>query len=70
MAVLVTGGAGYIGSHMVYRLLESGEHTVVLDNRAPASKKTCPLTVNRSKGMSLMKRRRFRGCFDPALMTQ
>jgi len=32
MTVLVTGGAGYIGSHMVYELLDSGEHVVVLDN--------------------------------------
>jgi UDP-glucose 4-epimerase len=32
MAVLVTGGAGYIGSHMVLALIESGETAVVLDN--------------------------------------
>ncbi len=32
MSVLVTGGAGYIGSHMIKRLLEEGEHVVVLDN--------------------------------------
>jgi UDP-glucose 4-epimerase len=32
MTVLVTGGAGYIGSHMVYALLEAGERVVVLDN--------------------------------------
>lgn len=31
MTVLVTGGAGYIGSHMVWSLLESGEDVVVLD---------------------------------------
>ncbi|MDK1374539.1 MULTISPECIES: UDP-glucose 4-epimerase GalE [unclassified Sinorhizobium] len=31
MAVLVTGGAGYIGSHMVWRLLDAGEDVVVLD---------------------------------------
>jgi UDP-glucose 4-epimerase len=32
MTVLVTGGAGYIGSHMVLELLDSGENVVVLDN--------------------------------------
>ncbi|RWC96555.1 MAG: UDP-glucose 4-epimerase GalE, partial [Mesorhizobium sp.] len=31
MAVLVTGGAGYIGSHMVWELLDAGESVVVLD---------------------------------------
>lgn len=32
MAVLVTGGAGYIGSHMAWRLLDAGERVVVLDS--------------------------------------
>jgi UDP-glucose 4-epimerase len=32
MTVLVTGGAGYIGSHMVYELVDAGETVVVLDN--------------------------------------
>lgn len=32
MTVLVTGGAGYIGSHMVLRLADSGQDVVVLDN--------------------------------------
>lgn len=32
MAVLVCGGAGYIGSHMVAELIEKGEEVVVLDN--------------------------------------
>ena len=32
MTVLVTGGAGYIGSHMVHRLCDAGETVVVLDN--------------------------------------
>jgi UDP-glucose 4-epimerase len=32
MAVLVTGGAGYIGSHMVYELVDAGEQVIVLDN--------------------------------------
>ena len=32
MTVLVTGGAGYIGSHMVLELLDAGQSVVVLDN--------------------------------------
>jgi UDP-glucose 4-epimerase len=32
MAVLVTGGAGYIGSHMVLALVDAGEDVVVLDD--------------------------------------
>jgi UDP-glucose 4-epimerase len=32
MTVLVTGGAGYIGSHFVYMLAEAGESVVVIDN--------------------------------------
>lgn len=32
VTVLVTGGAGYIGSHMVLELVDKGERVVVLDN--------------------------------------
>jgi UDP-glucose 4-epimerase len=32
MTILVTGGAGYIGSHMVHELVDAGERAVVLDN--------------------------------------
>ena len=32
MAVLVLGGAGYIGSHTVYELIAAGRDVVVADN--------------------------------------
>ncbi len=32
MAILVTGGAGYIGSHIVYALMAQGREAVVVDN--------------------------------------
>jgi UDP-glucose 4-epimerase len=32
MSVLITGGAGYIGSHLVWRLVEAGETVVVIDD--------------------------------------
>ncbi len=32
MTILVTGGAGYIGSHMVHELVDAGERVVALDN--------------------------------------
>ena len=36
--ILVTGGAGYIGSHTVLQLLENNNKVVVLDNLCNSSK--------------------------------
>ncbi len=40
MAILVTGGAGYIGSHTCVELLEAGYDVVVVDNLCNSSKKS------------------------------
>jgi UDP-glucose 4-epimerase len=32
MTILVTGGGGYIGSHMAHALVDAGEPVVVVDN--------------------------------------
>ncbi len=39
MALLVTGGAGYVGSHMVLALIEAGEQVVVLDDLSTGLKR-------------------------------
>jgi UDP-glucose 4-epimerase len=40
MAILVTGGAGYIGSHTVLELLERGDEVIVVDNLSNSSKES------------------------------
>lgn len=43
MRVLVTGGAGFIGSHMAERLLDEGHDVIVLDNESTGSRENVPL---------------------------
>src|SRR5690242_21043593 len=45
MTVLVTGGAGYIGSHMVHALADAGESVVVLDNLSTGFRSALPSTL-------------------------
>ncbi len=48
MRVLVTGGAGYIGSHTVLALLERGDDVIVVDNFANSS----PVSLERVAGIA------------------
>jgi UDP-glucose 4-epimerase len=45
MTILVTGGAGYIGSHMVHELVDAGEPVVVLDNLSTGFRFLLPSAV-------------------------
>src|SRR5580700_3983891 len=60
MTVLVTGGAGYIGSHMVYELADAGERVVALDNLSTgfdwAVAKGVPLVVGETGDQALVAR--------------
>ena len=48
MAILVTGGAGYIGSHTCVEILNAGYEIVILDNFY----NSCPESLNRIKELS------------------
>jgi UDP-glucose 4-epimerase len=58
MSILVTGGAGYIGSHMVHDLADAGERVVVLDNLSTgfdwAIRKGVPLVVGDTGDQNLV----------------
>ena len=41
MTILVLGGAGYIGSHTVYELIEAGEDVVIADNLETGHVEAC-----------------------------
>src|SRR5208282_4082397 len=60
MTILVTGGAGYIGSHMVLALIEAGERVVVLDNLSTgfawAVAKGVPLVIGDTGDQALVAR--------------
>lgn len=45
MSVLVTGGAGYIGSHMVHHLRDQGEKVVVVDSLRTGFREAVPSGV-------------------------
>ena len=48
--VLVTGGTGFLGSHLVDRLVEKGHDVVVMDNGSRSSLERCPPGVRLIEG--------------------
>lgn len=52
MSILVLGGAGYIGSHAVYQLIDRGEHVVVVDSLETGHQEAIPLKLLFIKGIS------------------
>ena len=60
MTVLVTGGAGYIGSQMVHELADAGERVVVLDNLSTGHRwavaESVPLIVGETGDQPLVTR--------------
>lgn len=61
--VLVVGGAGYIGSHMVLMLIESGYKVVVLDNLSRGFRDAIPEHVTFFQG-DLRDRHQLTQCFN------
>ena len=67
MNVLVTGGAGYIGSHTCLELLESGYGVVVIDNLCNSN----PKSLNRVEKLTGKKLKFYPGDVrDEALLTK
>lgn len=49
-AILIVGGAGYIGSHMVWHLYDQGDEVIVLDDLSSGQKKCLPTDIRFIEG--------------------
>ena len=48
--VLITGGAGFIGSHLADRLVKDGDRIVVIDNESTGYRENVPAEATYIKG--------------------
>ena len=46
MEILLTGGAGYIGSHVALSLIDQGHNLTIIDNLSTGNKKILPKNIN------------------------
>jgi UDP-glucuronate decarboxylase len=46
MRVLITGGAGFLGSHLVDRLMQNGDEVICLDNFYTGKKENVQSWIN------------------------
>ena len=46
MKILLTGGAGYIGSHASLALLDAGHQVIIIDDLSTGNKKLIPYNTN------------------------
>ena len=46
MKILLTGGAGYIGSHTSLCLLDNGHQVTIIDNLSTGNKRLIPFNAN------------------------
>ena len=64
MAILVTGGTGFIGSHTAISLIEAGYDAVILDNLCNSSINILPrLKKITGKDIPFLSRRYPRSCY-------
>ncbi|MCU0707802.1 MAG: NAD-dependent epimerase/dehydratase family protein, partial [Pirellula sp.] len=49
MRILVTGGSGFIGSHLTEHLLQSGHEVVVVDDLSTGSRENLAAVANHPK---------------------
>ena len=64
MKILVTGGAGFIGSHLVDRLIELDHQVVVIDDLSTGQKENLSSKIKKFYHLDIRDQREIRKVFD------